>query len=338
MRITLDDLNKAASRGLISPLQAQKLWGFFQHSRQGISQFHLIHVTYYFGALIVLVAMGWFLAEVWDQYKEEAALVVSSIYGLAFLAVGYGLWRRSGFQLVGGILVTLSVCMLPVVVYSVQEIYDLWPPRNIWGRESWLFMMSATIFAALTLLRFVRFSFLLVPAILGLWLMLMNLTPLLFGEISRYQYERCLVSAIFGAGMVCIAYFVDFKKYRQDFAFWCYLLGILTFWGGLSFIRSDGELKKFIYCMVNVAMIFGSVFFRRRIFMICGAMGCLGYLGYLARRIFRDSLMFPLALSLLGVAIIAITIWYQRNKEQVDSWLLNLLPSGIQSLRPPERG
>ena len=57
---------------------------------------------------------------------------------------------------------------------------------------------------------------------------------------------------------------------------------------------------------MNVALLFVSVFLGRRVYAVFGVIGIAFYLGNLANQVFRDSLLFPFALSLIGVAVIAV--------------------------------
>jgi hypothetical protein len=49
----------------------------------------------------------------------------------------------------------------------------------------------------------------------------------------------------------------------------------------------------------------------RRVFAVFGGLGVAGYLGYLASHLFRDSLLFPFALTLIGLAVIGAGLWWQ---------------------------
>ena len=45
-----------------------------------------------------------------------------------------------------------------------------------------------------------------------------------------------------------------------------------------------------------------------------GALGVASYLGYLSYRVFEDSLLFPFALTLLGLAVVGLGIWWQKHE------------------------
>ena len=91
---------------------------------------------------------------------------------------------------------------------------------------------------------------------------------------------------------------------RADFGFWLHLFGLMAFWGGLTFAESSSEFGKAMYCLVNVGLILLSVFLMRRAYAVFGAIGVAIYLGHLASRVFEDSLLFPFALSFIGLGII----------------------------------
>lgn len=61
MRVTKGEFDKA-SRGIVAPEQAEALWRALERTatRPG---FDLPNVAYYFGALVVISAMGWFMNE-----------------------------------------------------------------------------------------------------------------------------------------------------------------------------------------------------------------------------------------------------------------------------------
>jgi len=53
--------------------------------------------------------------------------------------------------------------------------------------------------------------------------------------------------------------------------------------------------------------------------------------------VFRDSLFFPFALSLLGILVIYLGIKYQRHREEIERFLLTRVPLGLRRLLPTER-
>jgi len=133
--------------------------------------------------------------------------------------------------------------------------------------------------------------------------------------------------------MIVVAFWVDIRtRHEKDYAFWIYLFGVLAFWCGLSSMRSDSELNKFIYMCINLLMIVVGAILSRRVFAVFGGLGIAGYLGHLAYSVFKDSLVFPFALTLIGLAVIFIGIVWQRHEEGLTARMRALLPSPLQEL------
>jgi hypothetical protein len=92
-----------------------------------------------------------------------------------------------------------------------------------------------------------------------------------------------------------------------------------------------------LYCLINLGLLGAGVLLRRRTFAVFGGMGVFGYLGYLSDRVFRDSMLFPFALTGLGLAIIAAAVLYQRHRETLEGRVAQWIPPGLKALLPPAR-
>ena len=310
MKISRADLEWAAAKGLLSPEQAAALWPALEQRAAGRARFDLAHVAYYTGALIVISAMTWFMTLGWDAFGGVGLFAIAVTYALGFLAIGRTLWLRPAYRVPGGLLVTAAVCMTPLAIYGLERATGLWlqgDPGSYrglyeWVKGSWLLIELGTIIAALVALWFVRFPFLTAPLAFAGWYMSMDLAPLLFGQSDFGWDERLWVSLVFGLVMLAVAFLVD-RRTEEDFAFWGYLFGLLAFWGGLSLMDGGGELARFVYCLINVGLMVVSVLLDRRVFLVFGALGVFGYLGHLAYVVFADSLLFPVALTALGLFV-----------------------------------
>ena len=67
----------------------------------------------------------------------------------------------------------------------------------------------------------------------------------------------------------------------------------------------------------------GSVGQQEKVFIVFGSLGVFGYIGHLARKVFADSLLFPVALCGVGCLIIYFGIQYQRNSKKIEEKLRN---------------
>jgi len=341
--INREDLQAVVLEHGLNPSDADLLWNALCARGAGRQRFDGAHVAYYVGALIVISAMGFFMTLAWSAVGGLGLTAFAAAYGVAFWCGGETLWKR-GMSTPGGLLFTMAVCMTPLAVYGLQDATGMWPQghpgeyRDYYTRVrgSWIVIEMATIAIASTAILARPFPFLTAPIAFALWFMSMDLTALVFGKHEFTMTDREWVSLWFGLAMMLAAYVADLKnRLRQDFAFWGYLFGVVAFWGGLSLIDSDTELSKFVYCAINLLLIAASVFLRQRSFIVFGSLGVLGYLGHLSYRVFEDSLLFPVALTFLGIAIIYVGVLYQRNAVAIGSRLHASLPEEILALVPP---
>ncbi|MGJ0506222.1 MAG: hypothetical protein ACR652_03625 [Methylocystis sp.] len=347
-RSTIDDIAAARDAGVIDPATFERLVSFLAARAASAApadqppRYDVVHVLWYAGALIVLGAMGMFSTLAFGLWGDRALLTTAGVYAAMFLAAGAWLWRR-GLRTPGGLLVTCAVGMAPLAIYALQSLAGHSPvdaPGGykdfyVWIKSSWMPMELGTIAAALLALVFYPFPFLTMIIAFCLWFLSMDLTPWLMGAQSFTWDQRATVSLCFGLLVLAVAWLVDLKQRRNgDFAFWLHLFGLMAFWGGLSMQHEGGELGKAFYCAVNVGLIILSVFLMRRAYAVFGAMGVTTYLGYLSSVVFADSILFPFALSGIGVLLIAFGLFFHKYGPAIGAAMDELLPAPVRELRP----
>jgi hypothetical protein len=352
MQFTEQDLRAAVTAGALDADRLSRLLDFLNTRRAELGvgaaaapapQFDLAHLLWYAGALIVITAMGLFSTLAFNKMGGPALTATAVVYAIAFTAAGHYLWHVRNLRIPGGLLIAIAVSMAPLAVYGIQETYGLWgrfgQPGTfhdfyVWIKGSWVPMEIAAIIAAMIALWRYPFPFIVMIIAFVLWFMSMDLTPWIFGRAEFTWEERRAVSVWFGLAVLVVAWFVDRRPRGGDFAFWLHLFGMMTFWGGLSLKSSDSEVAKALYCLLNVGLVLASVVLARRVYAVFGTLGIAGYLGHLSYSVFKDSMLFPFALSLIGVAVIAVGLLYHKNQAAIAAWVEAHLPAALMRLRP----
>jgi len=274
----------------------------------------------------MISACAWFLGDKWDALGPGGILTTSLIYALIAASVGWWL-RKSDYPVGGGLLVTVAVCLVPLIVYSIEDMFGIWPagaPGSYenyypWINGSWIVMELATILMAAVALRFVPFGFLTAPLAFSFWFLSMDIAALILGDASLDLEARKWISVVVGLITILVGYGLDRHFSRstenrgEDFAFWCYLFGTLAFWGGLTAMDSGSELSRAGYAFINICLIAIAIKLRRTVFLVFGALGVHIYLGHLAYRVFEDSFFFPFVIAGLGLSLILVTVFVQRH-------------------------
>ncbi|MEJ2346748.1 MAG: DUF2157 domain-containing protein [Gammaproteobacteria bacterium] len=344
MQVSLNDLEAAADEGIITGPQARQLWQYLGTRAQDLPRFSFTHVLYYLGGLIAIGAMTLFMTLGWERFGGWGIVAIALAYGAVGLWLTEYFLRRRHLQIPAGIMATFVVALTPLAIYGLQVALGWWGGEHAYRAYhtrvdwSWLMMELGTLAVAAVMLWRYRMPFSVLPVAVTLWYLSMDLVPFLLGgrlpgDWAGYWELRKFVSLWFGLAMVLLALWVDIRsRHGRDYAFWLYLFGALTFWGGLSLLRSDSELDKFFYLCINLAMIGVGAVLSRRVFAVFGGLGVAGYLGYLAYDVFKESALFPFVLTLIGLGVIYLGIVWQRREAAITSRLRALLPTALREL------
>ena len=307
MKITQHVMKKAVTAEILTQEQAQRLWSFFAENASQRPRFDLTHILYYLGGLIAIGAMTLFMTLGWERFGGWGIFLIALVYATGGLALLHR-FRGQGLNIPAGIMGAFVVAMAPLAIYGLQNAFGFWVDDHAYRDYH----------------RYISWNWLLME-------LSMDLTPFLFSDLDSDWALRKLVSIYFGLLMTLLALWIDLHGGREkDFSFWLYLFGVMTFWAGLSLMHSDSELNKFIYLCINLAMIFFGAIIKRRVFVVFGGFGVAGYLGHLAYQVFKDSLLFPVVLSLLGLGVIYLGVVWQRHSEQATQTLRKKLPRRIR--------
>lgn len=335
--LSLSDIRRATEEGIISESVSQDLISWAGNRSNSMSStirkeaeteqskgFNLVTIAYYFGAMLMISACAWFLGDKWDSLGSPGVLVTTIVYFV--IAAGTGWWLRAkGYLIGGGLLITVAVCLVPLITFSIENITGLWPDKapgeykNYYPliHGSWIVMELATIAVAAIALRFVKFGFLTAPLAFSFWFFSMDVAAWILGRENLDWNANAWISVGVGLGTMLIGYGLDRtlrtpgQPRSQDFAFWCFLFGLMAFWGGFTSMESTSEFNRALYLLLNIGLVGIALLLKRTVFLVFGAVGIHIYLGHLAYEVFKDSFLFPFALALLGLSLILITVLAQ---------------------------
>jgi hypothetical protein len=327
---TMSDLEQWVEQGLITPDQLRgirrhiELAGPAGAQPQGPEQrkgLNLITVAYYFGAFMVLLAYTIFMGLQWESLGNLGQLAVSGLTIGVLWAIGY-LLRRGGFKVAGGLLIFAGTGIAPLFFYSVQRATGLWPSADSAASYSdfyqyvsadWIVMECASLLVAILVMWRVRFPLLSLLIAFWTWYLSMDLSRLIFGTLP-YQFtdRQHLLGIFIGAAMLLLGVVLQ-RRARQDYSLWFYLFGHLIILGQLSALALEREgWLGLAYLVLYLLFVVASIWLQRRIFLVFGAIGCYGYLSYLAFHVFSGGLGFVLALGSLGLMIVLTAVGYQK--------------------------
>jgi len=326
-------LQQAVTRGILSQAQADQVWQLSSEQALDTPGFRFTHMLYYLGGLIAIGAMTLFVTLGWEQLSGWGLVLIALAYGGAGLGLTEFLQNRLRLPIPAGIAAAFVVALTPLAVYGVQKAFGFWAEGQAYRDYHrlvdwrWITMELATLATGALLLRRYRLPFMVMPVALTLWYLSMDLTPFLFHAQDQTLALRKTVSVCFGLVMLLLALWTDIRsRSGKDHAFWLYLFGLLAFWGGLSLMRSDSQFDKFLYLCINLLLIVAGAVLSRRTFVVFGGLGTAAYLGDLAYGLFRDSMVFPFALTVIGLGLVLLGILWQRYESRLKKGVLDFLP------------
>lgn len=337
MNITRKKLNDAVEGKIISSEQADALFEFFQAHSHDTPRFTFTNVLYYLGGLIAIGAMTLFMNLGWESFGGAGIVFISVLYAAIGLKITNN-FADKNLNIPAGICVTFVVCLTPLAIYGLQQWMGVWPDESVYRdyhryiKWHWLYMELGTLAVGCILVWKYKYPFLIMPIAVTLWYMTMDITAMISGGDITWELRK-LVSLYSGLLVTCFAVWVDVRSRRKaDYAFWIYIFGVIAFWGGLSLQNSDTELSKFIYFFINLLMIGIGVVLVRKVFVVFGTLGSCGYLGHLAFDFFKDSWLFPITLTAIGLGIIYLGILWQKNEKAITEKSRRILPLPLREL------
>jgi hypothetical protein len=313
-----DDIAKASKRIGLTDSQADNLWQALQEIQTNRPKSGFLAALLYFGAIIAFLSMTWFYTA---HLKNSYSLLISIAYALIFFCTGSYFWRVKKLRVPGGLLSSLGIVMVPLIVYSLQNVMHWWPTSSSnnytgfyhWINGNWVPMEICTLAVACLVFYFVRFPFITVLIYFTISFMSMDAIHLFADPKSDHWPYYCIASITIGTLLNVLA-FALYRKDQKEFGFWSYLFGVFLCWSGLSGWNIQTEWGYFTYFLINIAFILLSSFFHRKIFMFFGSLGIIYYIGHLAY-IFSDSLMFSYVLGAIGFSIIMLATFLMRSRK-----------------------
>jgi len=326
-------LTQAVSKGIITDEQYHKIIALDSEVESPLGEkkkgLNYIMAFYYFGALIIIFAFTYFLVSQWNNLPTGGILAIALAFQVVCFGVGLYLRKKLNYKVAGGLLVTVAVAITPLVVYSFEKMFGIWPAEpgrhgvrysDYWRliKPCWVYIEGITLIVAFVTLRWVRFSFL--AAVIGhtAWFLSMDLVEIILGSPNygeAFWETRKWVSIIIGAAMIGAGRLFN-RKTEENYSLWLFIYGALIFTTATAFTWLNNELNALLVLITHIMLVVMSIRWQRTSLMVFGALGIYIYLSHLAWVIFKNSPFFPIALALIGLLMILGTVSFQRNKEK----------------------
>lgn len=327
-QFTPADLHHWADKGLVTDQQVTSIEAFVEafgtvseqggHGPEQRKGFNIISIAYYFGGFMVLLAYTIFMGTQWDSisYGGQVAVSAATIGGLW----GIGAYlKKLEFKMAGNLLIFAGTGIVPLVVYSAQQLLGFWPDDFYYtdfydyAAKTWVPMELISIGVAAIVLWRTRFPLVTLLISFWLWFLSMDLIRLIYQKSSwSWSDEEQIVSTVFGLSMLAVGYAVQ-RVYKKEFSFWLYLFGHIIVLCHLSALTLNNEgFLGLVFIAVYIGFIVASVQLQSRVFLVFGALGSYSYVCYLAFNVFDGALGFVFSLAFCGLLLVLGAVGYQK--------------------------
>ena len=141
---------------------------------------------------------------------------------------------------------------------------------------------------------------------------------------SAHQLTLCLVSFAGNLFGVMFAIFLESNL--------LYLVCCLALLFAVMDMQQRSQQIKLLGCALSIFLVLLSVPLNSKFLITIGALYLIFYGTYLAYNTFKNSLVFPLFLILLGLGVIGSAVQYQRYEGAIQDAYQSLLPDALQVL------
>ncbi|HET9554848.1 MAG TPA: hypothetical protein VFP50_17925 [Anaeromyxobacteraceae bacterium] len=341
MEIDRKALQDAASRGIITPAQAEHLWTDLSGTRRTPSWPAGAVDASLWRPVAAAMALALGAAVALDVAFAELGFgglaTAATALAFALYAVGRQRWVRTrGAR--GQVLLTAAVLLAPLAAHGAARLVG-WgrppdPPYDLvdWLAGPWFPVQAAAALAAALVVR--TFD---VPAMSGVlgaaaWFAAQDAAVVVFGPSPGWA-QRALLSALTGVVLVGAGMAVD-RRTRADHAFWLYLTGLLAFTGGLVTWQAGSDVSAALVGGLHLWLVALAVILGRHAFAVAGAIGVAASAGRLA-----EDLLDGRVVAFVVAAVVLLIVWagiaYARHRGPAAAWISGRAPEWFRRLLPP---
>lgn len=278
--ITLDEIGHALET---SPLSASK-------PSAGV----LSKLFGYIGGIFVFAGIGVFISMYWDDFGSAARVIVTLGTGLVVFIMGLVCLTDKRYEKAATPLFLIASILQPMgILVMLHEYFSGSDPRH-----GVLFMTAYMLIqqgAAFWAKRRTELAF---SAILFGCIFFANLFDIC-------DIDEKLIGTVIGISLMCIAYALQQSRHLE-IAPICYFAGAaILMWS--MFETVENTAFELIYLGLSALLIFLSTYVRSRALLLVGTLSMLGYISYYTAKHFANAVGWPIALVMIGIALIALS-------------------------------
>ena len=248
----------------------------------------------YIGGIFVFAGIGVFISMYWGDFGSAARVIVTLGTGLVAFFMAITCLHDRKYERAATPLFLISSFLQPTGILVMLQEYS--SGGNY--RHGILFMAA----------------YMLIQQSATFWekgLTVLVFSAILFGTIffgylfDLWDFNEKLIGIIIGSSLLCIAYALNRSKHLAIAPFWYFVGSALLLWSVFDAVKNTPF--ELIYLGLSALIIFLSTYVRSRTLLLVGTLSMLGYIGYFTAKHFANTVGWPVALVIIGIALIAMS-------------------------------
>ncbi|MGB7815163.1 MAG: DUF2157 domain-containing protein [Methylotenera sp.] len=248
----------------------------------------------YIGGIFVFAGIGVFISMYWDDFGSAARVIVTLGTGLVAFVMGLVCLADKRYEKAATPLFLMASLLQPTgILVMLQEYSSGGDARYglMFMSAYMLIQQGATFWAK-------RRTVLAFSAILFGCIFFANLFDI-------WDMNEKLIGTVVGISLMCIAYALNQSRHLAIAPFWYFVGAIILMWS--VFEAVENTPFELVYLGLSALLIFLSTYARSRTLLLVGTLSMLVYIGYYTAKHFADTVGWPIALVMIGVALIALS-------------------------------
>lgn len=266
----------------------------------------LIKVLSYVGGVFVFAGIAIFIALQWDGMNSAARIIITFGTGLAFFTAAVAALKDDRYQALAAPLLLVSGVLQPTGLMVV------FAELGRGGDEQVAALITAVTFAVQYGLAMLKWR-----QTLMAWLCVFFSSAAWGLGLDLMDFDVALVGLTLGISWLCLAA-ASLGGRHQGLAPQLFFLGCWAFLAGLFDMVEDSVLEV-LFVLATCGMIYLGVWAKSRALNLASTAALLAYTAYFTGHYFADSIGWPIALILIGLAMMAISTFAVRIDRQLRS-------------------
>ncbi len=257
----------------------------------------------YIGGIFVFAGIGVFISMYWDDFSSASRVIVTLGTGLIAFVMGLICLSEQKYERVATPLFLIASVLQPTGIMVMLDEYS--SGGDV--RHGLLFMAAYMLVQQGATFWAKQRTVLAFSAIIFGCIFFANLFDL-------WDLDEKLIGTVIGSSLLCLAYAIQRSKHMAIAPFWYFVGAVLLLWSIFEWV--EGSLFEPIYLGMTAFMIFLSTFVRSRTLLLIGTLAMLIYIGYYTAEHFANTVGWPIALVIIGIALIGLSALAIRLNNQ----------------------